>query len=278
MVNALEQRMQANPDDVEGWTMLARTYAAMSRYSDAVSANKHLLEIAGENPDTLAALADATALSSEGSLAGEAMQYVERALELDAQHPHALWLAGLNAAQTGESVQARKYWNDLLPLLADQPEQQRELLAVMAQAFGENPAPLAAANQESPNSNLSSEDPIADRPSGLSVYVSIADSLKAKTTDNDLVFIFARAVQGPPAPLAVKRLRVKDLPTKVQLSDSDSMVAQFKLSMFEQVTVSARVARSGNPVAQAGDFQSATLQTSNSEPTTIELLIENIID
>jgi len=275
MVKALEQRMQADPSDVKGWTILARTYAAMGRYAQAISANQHLLEIGDENPDVLAALADATALNAQGQINQEAIQYINRALELNPQQPQALWLAGLSATQLGDNTQARKYWNQLLPLLANQPEQQRELREIMAQTE-QKPTLGVISNNES--SSSSSDNTEAGYSSGLTIMVSLKESLTAKTSPDDTVFIFARALQGPPAPLAVKRLSVKNLPATVQLNDSDAMIPQFKLSMFEEISVSARVALSGNPVAQTGDLQSVSLQTSNSEAATLKLVIENIID
>ncbi|MBT8114100.1 MAG: hypothetical protein KJP04_01885, partial [Arenicella sp.] len=86
------------------------------------------------------------------------------------------------------------------------------------------------------------------------------------------------AQSGPPAPLAVKPLRVSDLPAEIILSDGDGMIPQLKLSAFKDIVVSARIAKSGNPVAQAGDIQSALVSTTNDHAGIIELTISEIVE
>jgi cytochrome c-type biogenesis protein CcmH len=280
MVSALEERMKNSPEDLQGWTMLARSYASMGRYADAIRANEHILKVGGENADILTALADSTALELGGRLAGKPMELVNRALRLNGQHPHALWLAGLGAAQIGKLDDAKRHWNDLLPLLANQPGQQEELRDVMRKTFGtDNTAtssPELASQQPLPSSTNTTDDKLAATAS-VSVYVTIDQNLLAQSSPSDLVFVFARAQSGPPAPLAVKRITVADLPVRINLSDADSMIPQFKLSMFDEVSISARVAKSGNPVAQPGDFQSIPTMAKSSDNAVIELEINQVV-
>ncbi|RMV81892.1 Cytochrome c-type bioproteinsis protein [Pseudomonas amygdali pv. tabaci] len=77
--------------------------------------------------------------------------------------------------------------------------------------------------------------------------VTLAASLKGNVQPGDSVFIFARAINGPAAPLAVKRITVADLPAEVELSDADAMMPQLNLSNFAQVQLVARVSRAGQP-------------------------------
>jgi cytochrome c-type biogenesis protein CcmH len=286
MVASVEERLKQNPEDVQAWTILSRTYLALGRYAEAKNGFLNLLELEGESVDILTSLADASALMAGGVMQGEPSSYIKRALALQPKHPQALWLAGLSAAQQNEFASARDYWNQLLPLLQDNPQQQQELREIIQQTLAESGIDTG----ELPKSEeplITKADPVNDQSNaqkstevttGLQVRVTLAESLIAQTNPNDLVFVFARAQQGPPAPLAVKRLVVADLPATVLLSDADAMMAQLKLSLFKDVVISARVARSGNPVAQPGDLQSKPTASLNNNANQVELLISDIVE
>ncbi len=275
LVSGLEQRLEQTPDDLEGWQLLSQTYLTLGRYADAQRGYQRVLTLGGETAHTYASLADATALAAGGEITDEVTKYVERALTINKDNRQALWLAGLGAAQTGDQANAKKYWNRLIPLLDDAPQQQEELRAIIRDNFGDQ-ANGNIASQETPLEGSSPEPAIGSQ-AGLTIAVSLNPEIAQLADANDFVFIFARAQQGPPAPLAVKRLRVADLPTTVTLSDSDAMVAPMTLSKFEDVLVSARVSKSGQPVAQSGDLQSDLVATKNTATQTIELTISNIV-
>lgn len=90
---------------------------------------------------------------------------------------------------------------------------------------------------------------------GLEVTVDIAPELAERTRPDQTVFIFAKAMQGPPAPLAAIKARVSDLPMTVILDDSTSPAPMFKLSNYHAVSVSARVSISGEPKRSPGDLE-----------------------
>ena len=91
----------------------------------------------------------------------------------------------------------------------------------------------------------------------ISGVAELDPALRGQVSDSDTVFIVAKAVDGPRFPLAVLRRQVRDLPLRFVLDDSMGMVPDVKLSQFAQVQVSARISRSGNALAAAGDLESA---------------------
>lgn len=274
MVATIEKRLAEKPNDPEGWAILSRTYLSLRRYRDAAAGYKKLIEVGGESATAYASLADATALMAGGNMVGEPMTYAKKALSIDPDNRQALWLAGLGASQLGDAKQTRQLWGRLLPLLDSLPEQQQELREIIAQTFNDQSASELTIN---PTNSAESSAPPNAPSSGLTINVQLAPEQRSQTQPQDLVFVFARAQQGPPAPLAVKRLTVADLPMTVTLDDSNAMVPQFKLSLFEDVLVSARVARSGNPVAQTGDIQSAVVETKNNAKGEIQLIISDTV-
>ena len=283
MVRSLEARLADNPNDAQGWLVLANSHLALGRPAQAQKGFSKVLELQGETPQILTSLADASGVLANGIMQGEPLSYVERALAIDPQFPQALWLAGLGAAQSQHYQKALNYWNTLFPLLADNPQQQAELKDVIEQLTTQQNL-LASSQQTTTKAEVNepvqhAENKATDRVNTdttnpqLTIHVSLDPAFADAVTPADTVFVIVKAKQGPPAPLAVKRLSVSELPATVKLSDSDAMIAQFRLSLFAEVTVSARVSKSGQPIAQAGDIQSAPLNTRNDTSETINLLI-----
>lgn len=277
MLASVEQRLATNPNDPQGWTILSRSYLSLGRFEDAKRSFLKLLEFGGESANVYAQLADTASLITGGSVNEEAKNYIDKALALDSQQPQALWLAGLHAAQNGLSEQASGYWNTLLPLLGHAPQQQQELKTIIQQTIAggaviNNQSSAQTANAEEQSGPINLNVNVK-----LTVSVEIAPELSERIDDSDTVFVFARGQNGPPPPLAVKRLRVADLPAKITLSDADAMVPQFKLSLFEDVQVIARVSKSGHPTAQAGDLESLPIKIKNSETKTLELIIGEVV-
>lgn len=98
--------------------------------------------------------------------------------------------------------------------------------------------------------------PAADKAAAsMKVTVSLSPKLAKKAAPDDVVFIFARATQGPRMPLAIVRAQVKDLPTTVVLDDTQGMSPGMNLSSVPEVVVVARVSKSGEAKAQAGDLE-----------------------
>ena len=276
MLATMEQHLQSKPNDVEGWTLLSNSYFKLGRYDDAKRGLLKLLELKGETPELLTTIADASALAAGGNLTGESQQYIERALAIDPNFSQALWMAGLSAAQKQDNQGAIKYWQQLLPQLADAPQQQDELRVLIEQAQGQIQSQL---NGNNPIADQSGDSKMVEAvpANGIKVSVSIAQEVADKAKPTDLVFVIAKATKGPPAPLAVKRLTVADLPTTIYLSDADAMLEQFKLSLFDDVSVSARVAKSGNPIAQKGDIESDAVKVKNNTKEQTSLVISSEI-
>ncbi len=259
MQAAIQERLRSNPDDARGWFALGRTYMIKQEYDAAITAFQRAYDLMGDEPAVLFALADALALNDAGNLLGEPEKLVQRGLALDPDFPNGLWLAGLAAEQRQDHLAAYQYWTRLLPLIADDPQSASQVAQLLEQLRQQHPEVAAAVG----------EQPEQASQLALRVNVTLDPQLASQVSDSDSVFVYAKAHQGPPMPLAVKRFTAAELPLEVSLSDADAMMPTLKLSSFEQVVLGARISPSGNPIAQPGDFyiESAAIESANAEPS-----------
>ncbi|MDH3630049.1 MAG: c-type cytochrome biogenesis protein CcmI [Gammaproteobacteria bacterium] len=261
MVVAVKEKLRANPEDAEGWFMLGRALMGKQQYNEAVTAFQRSNDLIGDEPGILFALADALAMQNNGNLLGEPEALVKRGLELAPRFPNGLWLAGMAAEQRKDYKAAHVYWTQLLPLIADNPGSVREIKGLIAMLEEREPE-LAS---------------VVSTGASLNLVVDISADLKSRSSPGAAVFVYAKAMQGPPMPLAVKKLQLSDLPVTLTLSDDDAMMPTLKLSTFDQVIVGARVSSSGKPVAQAGDFYTEIEAVdSKNPPAQITLTIDQV--
>lgn len=139
MVEGLRKKLEANPNNPEGWNMLGRSYMNMERFADAAQAYRKLHEMQPEDVGVMLLLADALAMSNDGKVTGEAEQLALKALAQEPTNVTALWLSGLGAAEKGDKTKALEYLKTLLPLLADSPAEQAEVRNLIQQT--ETPTP-----------------------------------------------------------------------------------------------------------------------------------------
>lgn len=268
-IEGLAGRLKANPDDLEGWVLLGRSLQATQQPGRAATAFEFGLKLAPGNPDLMGYLAETLAESNQGSMAGRPAEIVREILQKSPNHKAGLWLAGIAAAEAGDVATARRHWQALrVQLPADSKE------AVEIASF------IAKLDAETPPTGDSSPAPTPAAAGGgkrLQVKVALSESLKEQTSPEDTVFVFARAAEGPPMPLAVVRKKVRDLPVEVVLDDSMTMMQGMNLSAFERLVIGARVSKSGRPVPSPGDLEGLTEPVSPGKEASYSITISRVI-
>jgi cytochrome c-type biogenesis protein CcmH len=264
MVEVLKKRLSESPEDARSWYMLGKAMVVQNDYPAAVTAYQRAYDLVSDQPEIMFSLADAMAMKNNGSMLGEPSALVKRGLGFSPLDPTGLWLAGLAAEQEQDNEAAMTYWTRLLPLIKDDADSAQEVRRlIFGLGIGEPPVIETAT------------PPVSAR--SLNLSVSLSTDMLQKAAPGDAVFVYAKAMNGPPMPLAVKRMTVRDLPAEVSLSDADAMIPAMKLSNFDLVIVGARVSKSGNPVAQPGDlYVELTSVDSKKPPTQLSLSIDQI--
>lgn len=257
VVEKLAQRLQAEPENLEGWAMLARSFRVLGRHEDAVAAFARAEKQIAADPQRLTEWAESLALTSGGSLAGKPTELIARALAVDPDSGHALALAGAAAFERKDWPGAIAHWERLakrFPPGTEQGETVARSLAAAREEFAKTGGVQAPALVQKPAASAAGSDKAAVK-FRLAGTVRLAPALREKASPEDAVFIFARAAGGPPMPLAVLRKTVKELPVEFTFDESSAMLAEAKLAAIGEVVVGARISRSGNASPQSGDLQ-----------------------
>lgn len=250
MTSRLERAVQAQPDSAEGLYLLGRAYMAQERAADAAKAFERAAALAGRQPELLGQWAQALYFGNGKQWTAQMQALTDEALKADPAEVTSLGLLGIAAFEDRRYQQAIDYWNRLIAQLPEGDASRAALQGGIERA-GER---LKAAGQAPATS------------ARLTVRVELAPALKDKVRPDDSVFIFARASSGPPMPLAAKRVTVADLPIEVQLSDSDAMMPNMKLSSFPEVQLVARVSRAGQPTKGEWIGRGSPLASSTEAP------------
>ena len=266
MVTLLATRLQQQPDDLKGWVMLARSYSIMKRYSEATAAYENVLRLGGEDAGLLTDYADAMVMANGGIFTDESGALLVRALELDPGNVKGLWLAGHWKNQSGAQAEALGYWQQAALKLPAGSED----ATVITQQINEVQRQLGITTESAPAIATATD---SGHGVSLSVHVALAPDFSAIAAAEDTVFIYARATQGSRMPLAIVRKQVKDLPVTVTLDDSMAMSPQMVLSKLDQVTVGARVSKSGGAMPQSGDLQGLVTPVDTQTSETIQITI-----
>ena len=259
MMAKLEQHLRDDPNDLAGWLMLGRSYTALQRLDDAVTAYDRAHRLAGNSAEAALGLGEALSLRAGGEITPPAAQLFEDAITLEPNNPKALLYGGFAAATRGDRALARSRWQALKDL--HPPAQIEQMLDARIAELGAVPpvgaaSPGGTASPSGTNASPAGTSASAEGSAAAQVTVNIriAPALKSRLKPEAPLFVFARepGSQGPP--LAAKRLTSAAIGTQVHLSAADSMMPGRVLVSGRRVSITARVSFSGQPTPAAGDL------------------------
>lgn len=280
LVEKLRLRLQNEPDNGEGWTMLARAYTVLGQAREAVDAYARAVALVPGNAALLADYADMLAVTQDRSLEGEPARLIDRALAINPDEPKALSLAGALAFDRKDYAAAVALWERILQKEPEHPfaPQLQESL-VQARQLGNLPS-IPTASGGSVAATGRSASPPASATSSLAARItgtaSLAPELAGRVQPDHTVFVFARAAEGSRMPLAMVRKTVKDLPFDFTLDDSSAMSPQSRLSGATQVVVGVRISASGNATPQPGDLQGYS-PTLSVDATGVRVTVSDVV-
>ena len=268
-ITILEEKLKQNPNDLEGWMMLGRSYLITENFEAAVKTYAKANEITnGANPNILVAYGEAQGFAKDQTFDKQSLSLFEKALQIDPKHERGLWYAGYATYQLKDYESSVNYWQRLMQQVPnDQPEVKKALVAYL------NDAKQQAGINITDIGEVEELDETETSGASIVVNVSLADKLQGSIKNSETLFIYARAQNGPKMPLALVKMTAGDLPTTVTLDDTVAMMPSMTLSSMEKVEVIARISKSGQAIMQSGDKFGSVQSVSTKQSKTVNVVI-----
>lgn len=278
-IQALQQKLQENPKDIEKWVLLSRSLAVQRDFPAAANALRKAVALSPEHPDLLADLADIVAMVNGRTLAGEPSELIARALKSDPKHPKALALAATAAMQTGDKAKSLALWTTLRNSYQGKPEDIAKIDEIIAQIKTQSlpqlmaKSGMASATSAPSKTTSATTSETASSTSGMThkritgqvvLPSALVAQVKSSLNAQSVLYVFAKLEAGPPMPLAVMKIDPQTLlsgrPVAFTLDETMAMSPQLSLANAEVVKVEARLAFSGNAIKQSGDLSAVANQ------------------
>ncbi len=261
LISVFEDRLKAKPESVQYWFMLARTQMEVANFAEAAKAYEQILQRDPQSPMIMAELAQAMFLRDSNRMSQPIADLAKQAITLDPKNTMALGLLGIDAFNQKNYSATIRYWQKSVDILGPHSSGALSLLAGIERA---KTAFVAEGGKL--------EDLTAKSSSTITLSVSLGS--RAKVNPDDTVFIYARAWQGSPMPLAILRIKVSELPKTIQLDESMAMSPVASLATAAEVEVVARVSAEGSAKAKVGEWQAKQGPVSmKAVPASIDLTI-----
>ncbi|MBE9560996.1 MAG: c-type cytochrome biogenesis protein CcmI [Proteobacteria bacterium] len=298
MTLQLEAKIKKDGGSVQEWIMLGRSHKYLGDNEQAANAFGVALEQDENNAQLMLELAEVLALNNNRVFADDSRALVLKAFALEPDNANTLWFAGVAEFQYGNHHKAIEHLTRLLPMAGGEEDVMKSIVAIVAQSR----QALIAAGEDMPeleqilgieglmanaSTNANAEKPtpeteVASTSSGtaatrLQVSVEVSDQVRQKFDANDIVFVYAKAKQGPRMPLAAERMTLAALPATIVLDDSMAMVEGMNLSAFDELVISARVSKTGSAIAQSGDYIGQADVNDKKADAAITIVIDTVV-
>jgi len=272
MIAGLRGRLSENPEDLDGWMLLARTLRTTQRYQEAVDALETANRIAPDDPGVMVELVEARIfLTPDGLINDEMIAALKQALDQQPGMQKALWLMGIAASQAGDETAAITYWESLLVQLEPGSPVAQSVQSQIDQAR----ANMGRVVEETPVAVVEDDGSWQ----GIRLTVAAGESAQSRIPAGGVLYVMIRSpgpAMGPP--LGVRRIIDPVLPLDITISDQDSMLEERQISSEGELRLQARISLTGSPAPGTGDWQSEPLTVSLNSAEAVELVIDQRVE
>ncbi len=249
-IQLLNSRLLSEAEDTNSWYLLGHAHLKQGSFPQAVRAFSKLSALVRGDVNVDTSLAQARYMADDGNISTENRTAMLNILKRAPHQPLILEMLAIEAFKLRDASAAIRYLEQGLAggLTGQRAESFRSGIQRAREMASGNPVS---------NTDLSAgtDNGVEQNGEGARILVQLSLDPSIQASADTVVFVIAREQGGMPMPLAVKRLRVGDLPVELQFTDADAMVQSRLLSQFETVELVARLSYSGQPSLQPGDIE-----------------------
>ena len=268
-VQEVEERAESKPKDHDLKFLLARGYSELGDYDKAVLKYRELLVSFPRDPGLLSNYAGALFVANNREMTDPVLEAVDNALSVNPNDVAMMEIKAIASIANENRESALAWFQKALDtgLVGQRAELIRNAMLRIAETDYKETGLYDRENGISEQQNSRRK---------LQVQVDLAASITKSVSAR--VYVYARAANGPPMPLAARQINPESLPKTIVLDESMAMVDGMGLANFDEVVVVARLSQSGTAARKVGDYEAISrIINLKKEPEIINLNIRDIV-
>ena len=262
---ALRTKLSQTGDDEIAWMLLGRVAMSLNEFDMAQQSFDKALQMNPANMQVLISYSQVLLLEGSEASMTRAAGMLSKVLQEEPQNLDAISLLALIAYERKDWVQAKAAFEVLLASM-DKADTRYNMIAQRISEIEQQ----QATQQQAQNVDVT-------KSAAIKVTVNISTELKNKQPENGILFVFAKALNGSPMPIAVVKLNEYQFPITVELSDANSMVAGLNLSSAEDIVITARISNDDSVMPSSGELEGHSAALKRESTRQLQLQIDTLI-
>jgi tetratricopeptide (TPR) repeat protein len=260
---ALRTKLSQTGDDEVAWMLLGRVAMSLNEFDMAQQSFDKALQMNPDNMQVLISFSQVLLLEGSEANMTRAAGMLSKVLKVEPTNLDAISLLALIAYERKDWPQAKAAFEVLLASM-QKNDTRYEMIAGRIADIEEQ--------MQAEGSVL----PVTTQ-SVINVTVKLTDELKQQQPESGILFVFAKAAQGSPMPLAVVKLKEYSFPVSVQLTDANAMVAGLNLSSAQDIVISARISKDESVMPSSGELEGHSDKLKRKNVSDYTLTVDTLI-
>ena len=260
---ALRTKLSRSGDDEMAWMLLGRVAMSLNEFDMAQQSFDKALRMNPDNKQVLISYSQILLLEGSEANMTRAAGMLSKVLNAEPTNLDAISLLALIAYERKDWPQAKAAFEVLLASM----EKNDSRYGLISQRIADIELQMQSEGSVMPVTKANS----------IAVTVNVASELINKLPEKGTLFVFAKAANGSPMPIAAVKLTSYSFPVTVELNDSTAMVEGMNLSSAEDIIISARISLDDSIMPSSGELEGHSGSLKRESVSEYQLKIDTLI-